>query len=218
MSGGDATRSARQTRQDRRRELARGELLAGALRVLLREGLPRFTLEAAARECGVTRQGLLYHFAGKDDLVFELFLSEWAAMAEAIGEAVARAPDGPAALAAIIEATVAHYQGRLDLFRLVTQKVQDYEHGALSAAHRERLRPLNERMYAEAARKLSTCRLPPGSDPRRLAFSAHVSALGLLTMKSLAERFDDPLRHSDRNLVAEMCGVFRAATSKGARR
>ncbi len=186
------------------------------MRVLLRDGLVGFTLEAVARECGVTKQGLLYHFAGKDDLVFDLFLEEWAAMADAVGHAVALAPDGPAALEAIIETYVARYQGRLELFRLVTQEVQKYERDALSPERLSRLRPINDRMFAEAARKLSERGLPCGADPRRLAFSAHLAAMGILTMKSLAEHFRDPLRYSDRELVGEMCGVFRAATRQGA--
>ncbi len=195
--------------------MARGDLLEGAMRVLLRDGLVGFTLEAVSRECGVTKQGLLYHFAGKDDLVFDLFLGEWTAMADAVGDAVALAPDGPAALEAIIETYVARYQGRLELFRLVTQEVQKYERDALSPERLERLRPINDRMFAEAARKLSERGLRCGADPRRLAFSAHLAAMGILTMKSLAEHFRDPLRYSDRELVGEMCGVFRAATRQG---
>src|SRR5258706_1487886 len=101
--------------QERRRSAARDTLLAGARAVALRDGIDGFTLEAVARECGVTKQGLLYHFPSKDALVFELFISEWGGGARAVADAVAQSDDGAAALEAIIRATVAHYAPRLVL-------------------------------------------------------------------------------------------------------
>jgi AcrR family transcriptional regulator len=176
-----------------------------------------FTLEAVARECGVTKQGLLYHFPSKDALVFEMFMREWGSSAHAIEEAVALTDDGAAALEAIIRATVSHFAPRLDLFRLVTQKVQMHDVRALSPEHLKAIRPLNDVMYAGATKKLEAERRRGrgmrGAHPRRLAFSAHLAAFGILAMKALVDHFGDPLRYSDEELVDEMCRVFRAAAT-----
>lgn len=47
----------------------RARLLDAAARLVLREGVSRLTLEAAAREAGVSKGGLLYHFPSKDALI-----------------------------------------------------------------------------------------------------------------------------------------------------
>lgn len=55
-----------------RSEGTRGRLLAAAERLVLREGAARLTLDAVAKEAGVSKGGLLYHFPGKGDLVSEM--------------------------------------------------------------------------------------------------------------------------------------------------
>ena len=49
--------------------------------------------------------------------------------------------------------------------------------------------------------------------PRLLAFLAYVSALGLLTMKGLAESQSDPLLYSDEQLIEAMGKIFTAAAN-----
>jgi hypothetical protein len=137
------------------------------------------------------------------------------AAAEAMQAACAQAEDGPAALEALIRAYVGHYAGRLDVFRLITQQVQLLETRRLTAAQVARIRPLNDLMYQTAERKLAAGRRPP-SHPRRLVFAAHLAAMGMLSMKAIVERFDDPLRYSDDELIDELCRVYRTAAAKGA--
>jgi AcrR family transcriptional regulator len=47
----------------------RTAIIAAACRVVLAEGAQGLTLEAAAREAGVSKGGLLYHFPNKDALI-----------------------------------------------------------------------------------------------------------------------------------------------------
>jgi hypothetical protein len=47
-----------------------------------------------------------------------------------------------------------------------------------------------------------------------MVFAAHLAAQGLLSMKSMVERFNDPLRYSDAELVDELCHAFRASAEK----
>lgn len=51
------------------RSTQRESILAAAVRVALRDGALGLTLDAVAREAGVSKGGLLYHFAGKDALL-----------------------------------------------------------------------------------------------------------------------------------------------------
>jgi AcrR family transcriptional regulator len=49
--------------------LTREAVLRAASRVVVEEGVSRMTLEAVAREAGVSKGGLLYHFPGKEALI-----------------------------------------------------------------------------------------------------------------------------------------------------
>lgn len=49
--------------------LAAADLLDAAIRVLIREGMGALTLDAVAREAGVSKGGLTHHYATKDALV-----------------------------------------------------------------------------------------------------------------------------------------------------
>jgi AcrR family transcriptional regulator len=48
---------------------SRERILAATVQVALREGVSAMTLDAVAKEAGVSKGGLLYHFASKDDLI-----------------------------------------------------------------------------------------------------------------------------------------------------
>ncbi len=53
-------------------ESAREPILEAAIRVASRDGLLSMTLDNVAREAGVSKGGLIYHFASKDELVRSL--------------------------------------------------------------------------------------------------------------------------------------------------
>ena len=52
---------------------------------------------------------------------------------------------------------------------------------------------------------------------RKLAFTAWVSALGLVTMLGVADAVNDPLVHSDEDLLDAMSSVFDAAATSWAK-
>ena len=51
---------------------ARTRILDAAEAIVRARGVPGLTLEAAAREAGVSKGGLLYHFGSKEQLVVEV--------------------------------------------------------------------------------------------------------------------------------------------------
>lgn len=209
----DAPRVAR---RERKREQSREEILEAARRAIMRDGVA-VTLDAIAREVGLTKAALYYYFPSKDALLFELVYRIFEADAAAVEQAVERADGGPEAISALIRTTVTRYAARMDDFRLAFLANQVSPEGVSAAAPEllARLRPLNGRTYGGATKKLEAQRgaLRSGVAPRRLVFLAHLAAIGLLTMKGMVERVGDPLLYSDEQLVDDLGKIFAAAAS-----
>ncbi len=206
----------RELHRERLRALTRQSILQAAETVLLREGLDALTLDAIAAELGLTKQGLYYHYPSKEALLAELALQEWTAVADAVHAATAAAPNAADALEALVRRYMARYAQRLPMFRLATQgSLLSPLAASLARQQLERIRPLNDRMYGPTERLLRAAqradRADKGLDPRRLAFLAHTSAMGLLTMHLMVSSVDDPLRHAPKALVDELCRALRAA-------
>ena len=211
-----AAAPAREQLRERLRATTRQSILQGAEAVLLRDGLDALTLEAIAAELGLTKQGLYYHYASKEALLAELALQEWTAATDVVQAATEAAAGAAEALEALVRSYVGHYAGRLQMFRLATQGAQLSPLAArLGREQLQAIRPLNDRMYGPTERKLREAQragqADPSLDPRRLAFVAHTSAMGLLTMQLMVSAIDDPLRHGEQALVDELCRALRAA-------
>lgn len=204
---------ARRARQQRRRDRSREDILAAARAVLLRDGIAAVTLEAVAREAGMSKTGLYYYFASKELLIFDLMFGVWQTQGERIRDAVEVVDTGPAALAAIIRNTVEGFAPRMDDFRLafLFGQVSSSSGLQVSPEQFERIRPLNNMILGGAAQKLAAESRRNAVEPRLLAFLAHVSALGLLTMKGLVESQGDPLLYSDEQLIEGLSQIFAAA-------
>lgn len=209
--------AARAARRERKRDQSREEILEAARRVLLRSGIGAMTLDAVASEVGMSKTGLYYYFPSKDALVFELVYGVVEAQAKAVQSGVEQAADGGDALRAIIGNTVSAFAPRLDDFRLAFLFGQVAGAGALhwDREQFERIRPLNDLLFAKATEMLGAERAerPPRAavEPRLMAFLAYLAAIGLLTMKGMVEPMDDPLIYSDQELVEGFARVFEAA-------
>ena len=209
--------AARLARRERRRDRSREEILEAARRVVLRSGLAATTLDAVAREVGVTKTALYYYFPSKDALLFELMFAALERHAHAVDAAVDEARDGAEALAAVIRGSVKAYAPRLEDFRLAFLQSQLVSPGSVrfDAEHFARIRPLNDLILSGAANKLAAQQPDGGNragvEPRLLAFLAYLAALGLLTMKGLVESVNDPLKYSDDEMIDALASVFAVA-------
>jgi len=215
-----APATVRERHRERLRALTRQAILQAAEAVVLRDGLGALTLDAIAAELGLTKQGLYYHYASKEALVAELALQEWSAVADAVHEATQAATSAEDALESLVRSYVSHYAGRLQMFRLATQSAQLSPLAAhLGREQLEAIRPLNDRMYGPTENRLrdaqSAGHAARSLDPRRLAFIAHTSAMGLLAMQLMVSNIDDPLRHPETRLVDELCRALRLAVRSG---
>ena len=206
-------------RRERRRERSREEIVDAARRVLLEKGIAGTTLEAVAKEVGLTKAALYYYYPSKDALLFEIIYGVVAAQAQAVHDAVAEATDGGEALRAVIRETVRAFSARIDDFRLTYLHAQLAGPGAVNVGAEQlaRIRPLNDLAYGGASRKLADERKQRPArarvEPRLMAFLAHVAAVGLLTMKGMVENYGDPLLYSDEQLIEGLARIFEAAAA-----
>jgi AcrR family transcriptional regulator len=212
-----AEKAKRRDRLVRRREQSRDEILEAARRLIIRNGIAATTLDAVAKEIGLSKAALYYYYPSKDALLFELIFSTLEAHSHAVHDAVERAEDGATALGAVVRQTVKGFTPRLDDFRLAFLYGQLSHPGAVhfDAQQFARIRPLNNLLLAGAAEKLAKERVASpvkaGMEPRLLAFLAYLAALGILTMKGMVESMDDPLIYSDEQLIEGFTQIFAAA-------
>jgi AcrR family transcriptional regulator len=204
---------ARRARQKRRRDRSRAEILVAARAVLLRDGIAAVTLDAVAREAGMSKTGLYYYFASKEALVFELVFRVWESQGARVRDAVDGVDTGSAALATVIRTTFDGYAPQMDDFRLafLLGQVSNSAGLQLSDDQFARIRPINDMILGGAARRLGEGGARRPVEPRLLAFLAYASTLGLLTVKGLVESQGDPLLYSDEELVEGLSAVFAAA-------
>ena len=76
--------AARLARRERRRDRSREEILDAARQVLLRNGVGAMTLDAVAKEVGVSKTALYYYYPSKDALLFELMFGVWRTHAQLV--------------------------------------------------------------------------------------------------------------------------------------
>jgi AcrR family transcriptional regulator len=217
-AGAQAEDSPKAARRERRRTQSREEIVEATRRVLLRDGIAATTLDAVAKEVGLTKAALYYYFRSKEALLFEVIFGVMSTHAHAVHDAVGSAEDGGDALRAIIRETVEMFAQRIDDFRLT------YLHGQVAPGTLQvspdslaRIRPLNDLAFADAAKMLERdWKARPGRagiQPRLMAFLANVAAIGLLTYKGMVESVDDPLLYSDEELIEGLARIFEAAAA-----
>jgi AcrR family transcriptional regulator len=203
-------------RKKRRQEQVREEILQASRGVLLERGISGLTLSAVARELQLTKAALYHYFPSKDALVFELIFQSLKSHAEFVCAAIEKAASGADALEALIRASGEHYGERLDELRLAYLVPQVGSGGVLlpDPAALEKIRPFNELLYGSVATKIQLDQekglIDRSINGRRLAFLAHTSILGMQTVQGLVAQANDPLIHSQNEMIEDLVAIFRA--------
>jgi len=207
----------RAVRKERRREQVREEILEATQRVLLARGLGGLTLAAVARELQLTKAALYYYFASKEAIVFELIYASLHRHATSVGDAVDETASGAAAIEALIREATAYYEAHPEELRLtyLVPQVGTAAATPFGPEMLEKIRPYNDRLYGAVANKISADQdagvIARSIDGRRLAFIAHTSVVGMLTVEGLVEVADDaPLIHTHNAMVEELVMLYRA--------
>jgi len=199
----------------RKHEQVRQEILAAA-QSLLQGGPEAVTLASVAGELGMTKQALYHYYASKEALLRAMVTTLLDVEIETLIEAVEAVDSGKDTLSTLIRAFYNHYINHLDAFRSVYCQSQLYR-GPDSPIDedtiRDEINPRTRHLFdiLEARIAASSKSKRQREKLRQLAFTAWLSALGLMTMLGVAEALDDPLIHSDEDLLSTLSDVFDSA-------
>jgi AcrR family transcriptional regulator len=100
----------------RKKEIDRDRILDAAEAVILESGGQNFTLDAVAERAGISKGGLVYSFATKDELVYAALEREVTHFQKAVGRRLGSGPHGP------VELVLAHIEEALEEDDASTQK------------------------------------------------------------------------------------------------
>ena len=203
-------------RVQHKRKQARREILQVAQGLLREGGVEAVTLASVAGELSMTKQALYHYFASKEALVRSLVTTLLDDEIEALIAAVERPDSTEGTLGTLIRAFYEHYINNLDAFRIVYCQSQLYSPKSLGIDRqtlREEINPRTRQLFDVLERQISSSDMSKKERKRmrQLAFSAWTSALGLMTMLGVANATQDPLVHSDQELLNTLSGVFDQA-------
>jgi TetR/AcrR family acrAB operon transcriptional repressor len=208
---------ARKTKEEAQE--TRNAILEAAVRVFAIKGVARTSLDDIAREAGVTRGAIYWHFANKTDLLNTLWdqvLLFYAPLAEA-----SENPDEPDPLGKLKALYLSFFTGMVEdqrqqqLFRLLfddSDRSKDTEAIRLRHAQirRERLQGIQNTLNNAKARG----QLPPEFDVRLGAISVLVYIYGLIANWIMTpEMFD--IRRDVPDLIEGMVQMLRSSFTGG---
>lgn len=200
----------------RKRQRNRQEILEAARSILNDGGVGAVTLASVAAELQLTKQALYHYFPSKEVLVRSLTVVLLNDEIETLIAAVDAERSDARVLGRMIRAFYAHYIGRLNEFRTVYCQSQLYSNPLEvldEMVIREEINPRTRRLFDVLEARLSKRSRSAArrARNRRLAFSAWLAALGLVTMLGVAKAASDPLIYADRDLLEALAKTFDAA-------
>jgi AcrR family transcriptional regulator len=200
-----------------KRERMREEVLAAAEALLLTEGPDAVTLASVSSRLGMTKPAIYHYFPSKEVLTRSLVASLIDEEISELEAGLKKAGPGVNPIGPMIRAFHAHYRPKLHAFRFVYGQLQLYlkpELGFDAEMVRSEITPRTRHLFDLL--ELSLAGVNQGKMERRrmrrLAFTAWMSVLGLLTMIAIADGMDDPLLYPDEELLDTIVSVFERAT------
>jgi len=203
----------RSIRVEHKHRQTRNEILQIAQELLMESGLDAVTLAAVAGRLSMTKQALYHYFPSKEALIRSLITTLLDEEIETLVAAIDDLKPGDNILGGLINAFYGHYIHRLDAFRTIYCQSQLYS-AATAVIDRSTLQDEINPTTRQLFDRLEVMLAGPdaGESERRqmrqLAFTAWMSALGLMTMLGVADASSDPLVHSDRELLDTLSKVY----------
>ena len=213
MSNADSDRRKHSPRVALKRERARQEILQAARDILNDEGIEAVTLASVAGRLSMTKQALYHYFPSKEALIRSLITTLLDEEIESLIAAIDDLKSGENILGGLINAFYEHYIHRLDAFRTIYCQSQLYSAETTvidRSTLQDEINPTTRQLFDLLEARLAG---PDASESerrqmRQLAFTAWMSALGLMTMLGVADASSDPLVHSDRELLDTLSKVY----------
>ena len=183
------------------------KILSIARDILASDGLGAVSFDAIARRLGRSKQAVLYWFPTKRDLLIGMFLPWLGAETEAAESAVSQTPNRSEAISSFVRAVAEFHFDDLDRFRmmyLVPQITGLKSQGRSNIVAGEELYQVTNRLYGALAVRLGANQ----EVARKEAVAIHSAVLGLVMMFALADALDDPLKHSEIDLIDALIANF----------
>jgi AcrR family transcriptional regulator len=217
MSSASKPARRRSPRVQQKRDQARRDIQRAAQDILQEGGAEAVTLASVAGALGMTKPALYHYFPSKEALIRGLVTSLIDDEVEALVAAIEAQASAEKTLGTLIRAFYAHYRHRLDAFRTVYCQPQLYSGPSVGMDEetvRDEINPRTRHLFDILERRLAGKSMSKSRRARlrRLAFTAWTSALGLLTMLSIGDALDDPLLHTDEDLLDTLARVFDKTT------
>ena len=189
------------------------EILETAQSILLDRGVEAVTLESVAGDLGMTKQALYYYFPSKEALMRSLITTLLNDEVTTLTREIENNDRTGSVLGTLIRSFYTHYIDRLDAFRSVYCQSQLYSGGSPTIDQetvQQEINPRTRHLFDVLEAQLAANAASPEqrADLRRLSFVAWLSALGLMTMLGVADAADDPLVHSDEELLDTLALIF----------
>jgi len=203
----------RSPRVQQKREQARADILRVAQGLLRVDGVDGVTLASVAGELNMTKQAIYHYFPSKEALLRNLVTQLLDDEVSVLMAAISKADSPDSVLGTLIRAFYDHYVNRLDSFRVIYCQTQLYTgtNARIDAKTiRNEINPRTRHLFDLLEECMSNASMSKQERKRvrLLAFVAWTSALGLLTMLSVADATNDPLIHSDRDLLNTLSDLF----------
>lgn len=197
----------------RKREQVRQEILAAAREILRQDGVEGVTLASVAARLGMTKPALYHYFPSKEALVQGLVVTLLDDEIETLIAAVEKSATRTDILGTLIRTFYAHYRDRLYALRTVYCRSQLGAAGQIGLDQdtiREQINPRTRHLFDVLETRIAGAGASAAERrrARQLAYCAWLSALGMLTMLGVAEANQDPLVHSDKDLLKVLSGVY----------
>lgn len=205
-------------RVQRKRARTRQEIISTARELLRQGGVDQVTLAAVSGALSLTKPALYHYFPSKEALLRHLTVRILEDELDEVIAAVDNEPRNDRVLGVMMRAFYAHHIDRLDEFRAVYCQIQLYQNpqelideGLLRGEINPRTRHLFDILESRLAGK---SRSRARRDKcRRLAYSAWLAALGLVTMLGVADAVQDALTHTDEDLLDTLVDTFDSAAA-----
>lgn len=176
------------------------QILEIACAILATEGLGAISFDSIARRLGKSKQAVLYWFPTKQDLLAAMFLPWLQAEAGVAAASVANSGSRDEAIRDFVRGVSKFHLDDLNRFRLMyllPQTIKPSSDAQKDIGLVEQVHPVTDKIYKAIASHLQG----DEGTMRREAVAVHSSVLGLVLMFGLADSLQDPLKHSEDELV-----------------
>ena len=188
-----------------RSRISREAILQTAAQLISETGAASMTFQTLGDRLGVSKQAIIYWFPSKADLARELIVPALELEADAVVAALRRVRTARRGIELFLRALIAFHLSDLGRFRLIYAVAQfDTQIWAVADLPQVAgsIHAATDRMYSVLERVLSESPdFADRSQARITAAAVHTSAVGLLSMISLADAVHDPLAHSSQGLI-----------------